>query len=253
MRHEVRTKKPRLKLNMGAISLMVTSVPSPTAWQASCLQGQDRSEVSHPSSSHVRRCVIWLPCDNRRSRYTAPLAYYNKTALGLKAPEGSRGGEGRQLWRVQRGAHLPPSSSHCGLGRPCALGLDYKLLQLVNVEFSSSSPSSQCGLGRPCALCLDYKLLQLVNVEFSSSSPSSQCELGRPCALCLDYKLPQLVNVEFSSSSPSSQCGLGRPCALCLDYKLPQLVNVEFSSFLSLLTNMTGSQVGDSVRMQTLH
>ncbi|KAG8320915.1 hypothetical protein J6590_057308 [Homalodisca vitripennis] len=42
------------------------------AGQAGRLQGQDRSAVTYPSSSHARRCLIWLSCDNRRTRYTAP-------------------------------------------------------------------------------------------------------------------------------------------------------------------------------------
>ncbi|KAG8268156.1 hypothetical protein J6590_035125 [Homalodisca vitripennis] len=33
--------------------------------QAGCLQRQNRSEVTHPNSSHARRCLIWLSCDNR--------------------------------------------------------------------------------------------------------------------------------------------------------------------------------------------
>ncbi|KAG8272202.1 hypothetical protein J6590_046080 [Homalodisca vitripennis] len=35
------------------------------AGQAGCLQGQDRSAVTHPSSSHARRCLMRLSCDNR--------------------------------------------------------------------------------------------------------------------------------------------------------------------------------------------
>ncbi|KAG8316486.1 hypothetical protein J6590_049610 [Homalodisca vitripennis] len=31
------------------------------AGQAGCLQGQDRSAVNHPSSSHARRCLICEP------------------------------------------------------------------------------------------------------------------------------------------------------------------------------------------------
>ncbi|KAG8278104.1 hypothetical protein J6590_027359 [Homalodisca vitripennis] len=46
------------------------------AGQAGRLQGQDRSAVTCPSSSHARRCLIWLSCDNRRTHYTAPLAAY---------------------------------------------------------------------------------------------------------------------------------------------------------------------------------
>ncbi|KAG8320205.1 hypothetical protein J6590_074367 [Homalodisca vitripennis] len=43
----------------------VTSEPPPMAGQAGRLQGQDRSVVTCPSSSHARRCLIWLSCDNR--------------------------------------------------------------------------------------------------------------------------------------------------------------------------------------------
>ncbi|KAG8305330.1 hypothetical protein J6590_072036 [Homalodisca vitripennis] len=39
--------------------------------QAGCLQGQDRLAVTHPSSSHVQRCLIWLSCYNSCARYTA--------------------------------------------------------------------------------------------------------------------------------------------------------------------------------------
>ncbi|KAG8295999.1 hypothetical protein J6590_067588 [Homalodisca vitripennis] len=52
----------------------VTSKPPPMAWQAGCLQGQDRSAATHPSSSHARRCLIRLFSDNRCNCYTAPLA-----------------------------------------------------------------------------------------------------------------------------------------------------------------------------------
>ncbi|KAG8331618.1 hypothetical protein J6590_037079 [Homalodisca vitripennis] len=44
------------------------------AGQAGCLQGQDRSAVTHPRSSQAQRCLIWLSRDNRRTRYTTPLA-----------------------------------------------------------------------------------------------------------------------------------------------------------------------------------
>ncbi|KAG8296601.1 hypothetical protein J6590_053570 [Homalodisca vitripennis] len=54
---------------------MVTSEPPPIAGQAGRLQGQDRLAVICPSSGHARRCLIWLSCDNRRTRYTAPLAH----------------------------------------------------------------------------------------------------------------------------------------------------------------------------------
>ncbi|KAG8330733.1 hypothetical protein J6590_055718 [Homalodisca vitripennis] len=57
---EVRAKKPSLTLNLGTNGLKVTSEPPPM--------------VTYPSSGHARRCLIWLSCDNRRTRYTAPLA-----------------------------------------------------------------------------------------------------------------------------------------------------------------------------------
>ncbi|KAG8284697.1 hypothetical protein J6590_097376, partial [Homalodisca vitripennis] len=71
---EVRAKKYSLTCNLGTNGLKVTSEPPPMAGQAGCLQGQDRSAVTHPSSSHARRCLIRLSCDNRCTCYTAPLA-----------------------------------------------------------------------------------------------------------------------------------------------------------------------------------
>ncbi|KAG8315320.1 hypothetical protein J6590_073374 [Homalodisca vitripennis] len=71
---EVSAKKSSLTLNLGINGLKVTSEPPPMAGQVGCLQGQDRSAATHPSGSHARRCLIWLSCDNRRTRYTAPLA-----------------------------------------------------------------------------------------------------------------------------------------------------------------------------------
>ncbi|KAG8260090.1 hypothetical protein J6590_104625, partial [Homalodisca vitripennis] len=53
---EVRAKKPSLTLNLGTNGLKVTSEPPPTVGQTGCLQGQDRSAVTHPSSSQARRC-----------------------------------------------------------------------------------------------------------------------------------------------------------------------------------------------------
>ncbi|KAG8249375.1 hypothetical protein J6590_019662 [Homalodisca vitripennis] len=67
-------KKPSLSLNLRTNGLKVTSVPPPMAGQAGCLQGQGRSAVTHPSSSHVRRCLVWLSCDYRCIRYTDALA-----------------------------------------------------------------------------------------------------------------------------------------------------------------------------------
>ncbi|KAG8301034.1 hypothetical protein J6590_062098 [Homalodisca vitripennis] len=71
---EVRAKKPSLTLDLGTNGLKVSSEPPPMAGQAGRLQGQDRSAVNYPSSGHARRCLIRLSCDNRRTRYTAPLA-----------------------------------------------------------------------------------------------------------------------------------------------------------------------------------
>ncbi|KAG8302162.1 hypothetical protein J6590_036050 [Homalodisca vitripennis] len=55
MNGEFRAKKPFLTLNLGANGLKVTSEPPPMAGQAGCLQGRDRSAVTHPSSGHARR------------------------------------------------------------------------------------------------------------------------------------------------------------------------------------------------------
>ncbi|KAG8272988.1 hypothetical protein J6590_030595 [Homalodisca vitripennis] len=74
MLSEVRAKKPSLTLNLGTNGLKVTSETPPMAGQAGCLQGQDRSAVTYPSSSHAQRCLIRLSCDNHCTRYTAPLA-----------------------------------------------------------------------------------------------------------------------------------------------------------------------------------
>ncbi|KAG8260605.1 hypothetical protein J6590_093282 [Homalodisca vitripennis] len=79
-------KKPSLTLNLGTNGLKVTSEPPPMAGQAGCLQGQDRSAVTYPSSSHARRCLIWLSCDNRRTRYTAPLATTHKKPTNPMIP-----------------------------------------------------------------------------------------------------------------------------------------------------------------------
>ncbi|KAG8336634.1 hypothetical protein J6590_041003 [Homalodisca vitripennis] len=46
----------------------LTSEPPPTAGQAGFLQGQDRSAVTHRSSSHARCCLIRLSCDNHCTR-----------------------------------------------------------------------------------------------------------------------------------------------------------------------------------------
>ncbi|KAG8251694.1 hypothetical protein J6590_074272 [Homalodisca vitripennis] len=75
---------PRLSVREGFLALTspdretnglkVTSEPPPMAGQVGCLKGQDRSAATHLSSSHARRCLFWLSCDNRCTRYTAPLA-----------------------------------------------------------------------------------------------------------------------------------------------------------------------------------
>ncbi|KAG8263702.1 hypothetical protein J6590_027635 [Homalodisca vitripennis] len=78
---EVRAKKPSLLLNLGINGLKMTSEPPPMAGQAGYLQGKDRSAVTHPSSSHARRCLIWLSCDNSCTRYTAPLGNYIKEKI----------------------------------------------------------------------------------------------------------------------------------------------------------------------------
>ncbi|KAG8280271.1 hypothetical protein J6590_085361 [Homalodisca vitripennis] len=68
-----RAKKPSLTLNLGTNGLKVTYEPPQMVGQAGCLQGLDLSAVTHPSSSHARRCLIQLSWDNRCTRYTAPL------------------------------------------------------------------------------------------------------------------------------------------------------------------------------------
>ncbi|KAG8271557.1 hypothetical protein J6590_059790 [Homalodisca vitripennis] len=42
-------------------------------------------QLIHPSSSHARRCLIWLSCYNRRSRYTGPLANKGLKVITLRA------------------------------------------------------------------------------------------------------------------------------------------------------------------------
>ncbi|KAG8254201.1 hypothetical protein J6590_011894 [Homalodisca vitripennis] len=49
--------KPSQKHYLGTNGLKVTSEPPPIAGQADGLQGQDRSTVTYPSSSHSRRCL----------------------------------------------------------------------------------------------------------------------------------------------------------------------------------------------------
>ncbi|KAG8255180.1 hypothetical protein J6590_098999 [Homalodisca vitripennis] len=79
-----RAKKPSLTLNLGTNGLKVTSEPPPTAGQASCLQEQDRLAVTHSSSSHARRCLIWLSCDKCCTRHTFRLHDYG-TAIVLQS------------------------------------------------------------------------------------------------------------------------------------------------------------------------
>ncbi|KAG8319861.1 hypothetical protein J6590_082671 [Homalodisca vitripennis] len=57
---KVRAKRLSLTFNLGTNGLKVTSGPPPTAGQAGCLQGQDRSAITLPSSSHARLCLIRL-------------------------------------------------------------------------------------------------------------------------------------------------------------------------------------------------
>ncbi|KAG8312426.1 hypothetical protein J6590_023032 [Homalodisca vitripennis] len=67
VRREVRAKKPSLtQPRLGTNGLKVTPEPPPMAGQADCLQGQDRSAVTHASSSHARRCFIRLSRDKIR-------------------------------------------------------------------------------------------------------------------------------------------------------------------------------------------
>ncbi|KAG8303856.1 hypothetical protein J6590_002861 [Homalodisca vitripennis] len=54
-------KKPSLTLHLGTNGLKVTSEPPPIVGQAGCLQGQDCSAVTHPSSSHDKRYLFTNP------------------------------------------------------------------------------------------------------------------------------------------------------------------------------------------------
>ncbi|KAG8265736.1 hypothetical protein J6590_088044 [Homalodisca vitripennis] len=94
---EVSAKKPSLTLNLGTNGLKVTSEPPPMAGQAGRLQGQDRSAVYHTSSSHARRCLIWLSYDNRCTRYTAPP---------------NRGKKGNEIENVTKSTFLPIKIIH---------------------------------------------------------------------------------------------------------------------------------------------
>ncbi|KAG8286917.1 hypothetical protein J6590_049006 [Homalodisca vitripennis] len=69
---EFRAKKPSLTLKLGTNGLKAISEPPPMARRAAC-KDKIALAVTHPSSSHARRCLIWLSCDNRCTRYTAPL------------------------------------------------------------------------------------------------------------------------------------------------------------------------------------
>ncbi|KAG8313857.1 hypothetical protein J6590_105530 [Homalodisca vitripennis] len=57
---KVRAKNPSLTLNLETNGVKVTSVPPPTTEQEDCLQGQNRSAVTHPSSNHALRCLARL-------------------------------------------------------------------------------------------------------------------------------------------------------------------------------------------------
>ncbi|KAG8277893.1 hypothetical protein J6590_033426 [Homalodisca vitripennis] len=79
-------KKPSLTFNVETNGLKVTSEPPPTVGQLDCLQGQDRSAVTHPSSSHARRCLIRLSRDNLCTRYTASFAKFGFLTLLSHSP-----------------------------------------------------------------------------------------------------------------------------------------------------------------------
>ncbi|KAG8296654.1 hypothetical protein J6590_051634 [Homalodisca vitripennis] len=49
----VRAMEFSLTLNLETNGFKVTSEPQPMAGQAGCLQGQDHSAVTHPSSSYI--------------------------------------------------------------------------------------------------------------------------------------------------------------------------------------------------------
>ncbi|KAG8320188.1 hypothetical protein J6590_075002 [Homalodisca vitripennis] len=72
MKIVLRVNKNSLTLNLGVKT--VTSETPLMAGQTGCLQGQNRSAVTHPCSSHARRYWIRLSCDIHRTLYTAPLA-----------------------------------------------------------------------------------------------------------------------------------------------------------------------------------
>ncbi|KAG8292772.1 hypothetical protein J6590_031751 [Homalodisca vitripennis] len=57
IKSEVRAKKPSLLLNLGTNPEVTSELP-PTSRHAGCLQEQDRSTVTHASSSHARRCIV---------------------------------------------------------------------------------------------------------------------------------------------------------------------------------------------------
>ncbi|KAG8255792.1 hypothetical protein J6590_084474 [Homalodisca vitripennis] len=83
---EVRAKKPSLTLNLGTNGLKVTSEPPPMAGQAGRMQGQDRSAVTCLSSSHARRCLFWLSCDNRRTMYRSCFCKSDHEACWIYGP-----------------------------------------------------------------------------------------------------------------------------------------------------------------------
>ncbi|KAG8300005.1 hypothetical protein J6590_087092 [Homalodisca vitripennis] len=54
------------------------------AEQAGCLQGQDRSAVTYPSSSHARHCLIQSSCDDHRTCCTIPLVIQGEIKLQME-------------------------------------------------------------------------------------------------------------------------------------------------------------------------
>ncbi|KAG8241070.1 hypothetical protein J6590_095216 [Homalodisca vitripennis] len=54
----------------GGVVLSAGDFRTTTNGRTGRLQEQDRSAVTHPSSSHARRCLIRLSCDNSCTRYT---------------------------------------------------------------------------------------------------------------------------------------------------------------------------------------
>ncbi|KAG8285982.1 hypothetical protein J6590_070329 [Homalodisca vitripennis] len=91
------------------------------AGQAGRLQGQDRSAVTCPSSSHALRCLIWLSCDNRHLTTLEkffPLELL-PTDYGGMAPE-TLSLHAYQIWRCH--TRLLESGVHVLLKRSKNLG-----------------------------------------------------------------------------------------------------------------------------------